>query len=383
MAIKPPPGFTLDSESSTIKPPPGFTLDGDTEKPRDSVFKRYGKVLPIAGSMVGAGRGPIAAFGAASGEAARQLLGRAMGEDSPMTSADAAKEIAKEAALGFAGEKTGQIVGRGAKAAYKAFPKIAHGISGTPAVNIARAQQRGLKVFAPGIAGKVEAASKAFDQSKGLRKVTEAYKALKKTPSLSRKAAGEFQEKAEDALINRFFSPEERVLIRAKDAGYADKLMKSVMLKQERGLPITIKEAIGLRKLAPVKRAADTQRGISKNIELDRATKAARGTIAVQEPELARRLAQTEKSITASQLRKPFVVNKTNPDQMNKLFAFLSTTGATINPMALLSLFGLSPLSMGVAGATMGQIKKSVPSGIRRGVQRAGVQSLARMFGEE
>lgn len=332
-----------------------------------SAFQSFGKALPVVGStvggIVGGVGGTVAGFGVggvpgaiggsvvggAAGEAGRQILGRILGEDSPDTSTGALSEIAKEGALGGVGEVTGRGIGKVAGKAFKAFPKFAHGVSGTPAVNIARAQQRGLKVFAPGI---------------------------------SREAAGKAQEQVEHPLVAKLFTPEERVLIRAKDAGFADELMKSVMLKQELGQPITAKEAIGLRILAPVKRAADTLRGVRKNVELDKATTGARARIAEEFPELTKRLSDTERAITASQLRKPVPVNKTNPDQINRLFTGLGGLGMFINPKALLGLGAMSPLSMGLAGALMGQTKKSIPKMARRAIQRGSIQTLARILGE-
>lgn len=330
---------------------------------KESMFKRFGGVLPVAGSVagglaggtagtvfglgVGAAPGAIggATLGGAAGEAGRQLLGRALGEKVPQTSTEAAKSIGIEGAMSAAGEATGLGIGRMAGKAYKAFPKVGHAFSGTPAVNLARAQKRGFGVYFPG---------------------------------MSREVAGEAQGKAENAIVDRMFSPKERVLLRSKDAGYADTLMKSVMLKQERGLPISPKEAIGLRIMAPVKRAADTMRGLSKNRELDNATRGARAVIANQFPVLSQRLGQTERSITASQLRKVLPVNKTNPDQISKLGTLLSVLSGS------LALPFSSPLAMGVAGATMGQVKKSVPKMVRRGIQRTGIQSLERaLAGEE
>ena len=320
---------------------------------KPSAFKRFGKALPIVGSTIGGilgtAAGPAgsvggAALGGAAGEAWRQNLGRVLGEDSPMTSKEAAKDIGVEGATSAAGQLFGMGLGKAASAGFKAFPKVAHAFSGTPAVNIARAQQRGFKVFSPGI---------------------------------SREAAGKAQAAVEHPLIEKLFSPTERVLIRSKDAKFADNLVKSVMLKQERGLPITAKEAIGIRIMAPVKRAADTSRGISKNIEIDKAVTGARATIAENFPELTKRLSDTEKAITASQLRKFIPVNKTNPDQISKLGTLLSVlSGSASLPFS-------SPLSMGIAGATMGQVKKSIPATARTAIQRGSIQSLARVLGEQ
>lgn len=336
--------------------------------PEKSSFDRFGKALPVIGSTIGgmvggaggtvlgAGVGGVpgaiggSVVGGAAGEAGRQILGRILGERTPDTSMGAISEIGKEGLEGGIGEVTGHGIGKVAGKAFKAFPKFASSVSGTPAVNIARAQQRGLKVFAPGI---------------------------------SREAAGKAQEQVEHPLVAKLFSPEERVLIRAKDAGYADELMRSVMLKQELGQPITAKEAIGLRILAPVKRAADTQRGIGKNIQLDKATTGARAKIAEEFPELRNRLADTEKAITASQLRKPLRVNKTNPDQISGLAALLGSGFGFINPKLIGGMALASPLAMGLAGATMGQVKKSIPKGVRRAVQRGGVQTLERLLSEE
>jgi hypothetical protein len=266
-----------------------------------------------------------------------------------LTSSEAASDIGKEAAKGAAGELAGGIIGKAAGKAFKAFPKISSGISGTPAVNIARAQQRGFKVFFPGV---------------------------------SREAAGKAQGSLEENLVKELFSPEEQVLIQAKDAGYADELMKSVMLKKINGEAITPKEAVGLRILAPVKRAADTQRGIGKNIQLDKATATARAKIAEEFPELTQKLGDTEKAITASQLRWPVPVNKTNPDQMNRLFTGLGAMGAYLNPKVLAGLVSSSPLAMGLAGATMGQVKRSIPKTARTAIQRGGIQSLIQALSE-
>lgn len=334
---------------------------------RESIFKKYGKVLPVAGSVVGGlagtGAGTVfgmgvgavpgsiggSALGGAAGEAVRQTLGRILGEDVPMTAGGAAKEIGVEGAESALSEIAGMGIGKAAGAAYKAFPKFAHGISGTPAVNIARAQQRGFKVLAPGI---------------------------------SREAAGKAQAAVEHPIIAKLFTPEEQVLLQAKDAGFADDLMKSVMLKQIKGEAITPKEAVGLRILAPVKRAADTLRGVSKNVELDKAVAGARGTIAKHFPELTKSLADTERAITASQLRMPVPVNKTNPNQANRLFTGLGGMATFIDPRLLAGLAASSPLSMGLMAATMGQFKRSVPAGVRRGIQRGTIQSLERALSE-
>jgi hypothetical protein len=332
-----------------------ITKRNEVEK---SAFERFGGALPVAGSVLGGLVGGVggtvagmgvggvpgaiggATLGGAAGEAGRQLLGRAIGEEVTDTPE---REILKEGVMGGVGEVAGMGIGSLAAKGYKAFPKIAHSFSGTPATNIARAQQRGFKVFAPGI---------------------------------SREAAGKAQAAVEHPLIEKLFTPVERVLIRDKDAGFANKLARSVMLKQERGLPITAKEAIGLRVMAPVKRAADTMKGIRKNVELDKATTGARGVIAEQFPELTKRLGSTERAITASQLRNILPVNKTNPDQISKLGTLLSVlSGSMALPLA-------SPLSMGLAGATMGQVKKSISPMVRRAIQRGGIQSLERALSE-
>jgi hypothetical protein len=150
------------------------------------------------------------------------------------------------------------------------------------------------------------------------------------------------------------------------------------MLKQVTGKPITPKEAVGLRLLAPVKRAADTQRGITKNVELDKATSAARGVIADKFPKLTERLGDSERAITASQLRMPLRVNRTNPNQISGLTTTLGAALGFVDPRLLIGSLMASPLAMGVAGAAMGQLKRSIPKLARRGIQRAGSQTLAR-----
>lgn len=331
------------------------------ESPKTGRFDQFLSGLPIAGSVIGGlagtgagavtGPGAIAtgvggaALGGAAGEAARQLIQRARGKESPTSWNEAAGSIGKEGAIGAIGELSGLGIGRAAAKAYKVFPKFASTFSGSPAVNFARAQKRGFGVFTPGV---------------------------------SREAAGKAQELVEAPIVKQLFSPEEQVLLKAKDAAYADELMRTVMLKQIQKVPITAKEAVGLRILAPVKRAADTMRGISKNIELDKAARGARGVIAEQLDDLSKALGQTERSITASQLRMPLRVNKTNPNQISGL---TTTMGPMLGLPALAATIPFSPLAMALGAATMGTVKRA-PKLFRRGVQRTATQALTRELGK-
>jgi hypothetical protein len=247
------------------------------------------------------------------------------------------------------GEVAGMGLGRGAAKVFKAFPKIASGISGTPANNIARAQKRGFKVFAPGI---------------------------------SRADAGAAQGAVEGPIMTKFFKPEEIAKIDLNDAGYANEVVGKAYVKLMSGKALSPKEALAVRKVAPTIRAADTLKGIKKNVALDKTFQSAREVITKQFPELSDSLVNTEKAITASQLRMPVPVNKTNPNQISNLFTGLAGLGAFVNPKALLGLAAMSPLSMGLAGATMGQVKKSIPASVRRAIQRGGVQSLERALSE-
>lgn len=335
-------------------------LEPQVAQNKPSAFQRFGGALPVAGSVLGgiAGAttspvtgpvGPVAGayLGGAAGEAGRQLLGRALGEETPSTGREAAIKMRNEALFGAGGEITGLGLGRIAKGAYKAFPKAAQAFSGTPAVNVARAQQRGFGVFAPGIA---------------------------------RQAAGEAQEKIEAPLIAKLFNTKEQVKIQAKDAGFANQLWNSVLKKQIEGKAITLKEAVGLRNLGSVIRAADTARGVKKNINLDKALSAARAVIAEQSPQLTKGLGDTERAITASQLRKPLRVNKTNPDQISGL---TTTLGPMLGIPALAATIPISPLAMGIYGAGMGTIKRRIPALLRRAIQRGVVQSGTRLLGQQ
>lgn len=348
-----------------------------TEELQDTptAFERFGGALPTAGAVLGGLAGGTAGtvfgmgvggapgmiggatLGGAAGESARQLIGRAMGEKVPSSSAEAAKSIGREAAISGAGEAAGGVVGRAAGAAYKAFPKIAAGLSGTPAVNIARAQQRGFKVFAPGV---------------------------------SRGVAGADQGAIEKELMGRYFSPEEIAKIDLGDAGFANDTVRNAYLKYLTKNPLTDKEALAVRKVSGTVRAADTVRGIKKNVALDKSFQNAREVIAKSFPGYSNALTRTEKAITASQLRKPLRVNKTNPDQLSGLTSTIGPVAGGIigsasgNVLPLLAgLLGASPLGMGLAGATMGQVKRSIPKLARRAIQRGGFQSLAQALGEQ
>lgn len=326
----------------------------------ESAFKRFGGVLPVAGSiaggLLGAGAGAVtgpgaiasavggAGLGAATGEAARQHLGRILGEDVPMSGGEAAKEIAKETGYGAVGELTGIGLGRLASRGFKAFPKVGQAFSGTPATNIARAQQRGYKVFTPGV---------------------------------SRKAAGEMQGQAEEELMRTLFKPEEKISIDLNKKGFANKLIEDVALKIEKGKKISPKEALGVRRAIQSVYPPETAKGSVLGARLTKIGKEAKAALAEYFPDLTKKISQTEKAITASQLRIPLRVNRTNPNQISGL----ATTLGAFRPVALAGTVPFSPLSMGLVGATMGQVKKSIPKGVRRAIQRSGTQSLVRALG--
>lgn len=132
------------------------TPGGVAEKPAEdlpqerSAFQRFGGALPVAGSVVGGilgtgagavtGPGAIAftvggaGLGAATGEAARQHLGRILGEDVPMSGGEAAKDIGIEAALGAGGE----LVGLGAARLAKPVLKVLKESSGRRALGFTK-----------------------------------------------------------------------------------------------------------------------------------------------------------------------------------------------------------------------------------------------------
>ena len=148
-------------------------------------------------------------------------------------------------------------------------------------------------------------------------------------------------------------------------------------------MPLTAKEALAVRKAAPTIRAADNLKGIKKNVALDKAFQAAREVISDKFPDLSKSLVQSEKSITASQLRMPLPVKRTNPNQVSGLATLIGSGFGLVNPKLVAGLGLASPLSMGIAGALMGEAKKSVPKVARRAIQRTGSQALVRALGGE
>jgi len=315
-----------------------------------SHFQRFGKFIPavggVAGTLLGTPAGPLgmatgATLGAGAGEAGRQLLGRMLGEEAPMTSLEAATGIGKEAGIGLVSELTGQGVGRLAAQGYKAFPKIAQAFSGTPATNIARAQKRGFGVYKTGV---------------------------------TRKVAGEAQQKTEEDLLRQFFQPKQKVAIDLNQRGFAQNMIEKAALKLEQGERLTPKEAVGVRRAIKVVYPPETAKGAPLGARLAKINEAARQVIAEDLPEFSKRLIDTEKAITRSQLLKPLRVNRTNPDQISGL----ATTLGAFRPLALAATVPFSPLSMGFAGATMGAAKRHIPALLRRAIQRGAIQSEGR-----
>lgn len=366
MAVKPPPGFEIiDGPEPVVSVPEGFSLIDSTDEPvqKESLFQRYGKALPIAGSIagglaggtagtvfgvgVGAVPGAVggATLGGAAGEAARQMVGRVMGEDVPMTYGQAAKDIGIEGAISGAGELAGLGVGRVAKEGFKAFPKIANAVSGSPAVNFARAQKRGFRVFTPGV---------------------------------GRSEAGAAKKTIEDRLFGLFYKPEEKVAIDLNKRGFANELIENAALKIENGERLTPKEAIGVRRAVDIVFPPQSAKGAPLGARLENIRKAARQVISEDLPELSDALVKSEKSITASQLRMPLRVNRTNPNQISGL----ATTLGAFRPLALAATVPFSPLAMGTAAAGMGAVRKAVPAGVRHAIQRTGIQSLSRALGD-
>lgn len=132
--------FDAPTEAGAESKPKGLTTSQKIAK--------YSGYLPTAGAFVGGGLSALAApgtagasllggsalagLGAAAGKAGEQLIKRAVGEDSPDTTVDAAKEIVKEgawtAALNMAGgkliEKLGPSLKLAGKQILKGFARI-------------------------------------------------------------------------------------------------------------------------------------------------------------------------------------------------------------------------------------------------------------------
>lgn len=325
-----------------------------------SAFQRFGKYLPVAGSVaggimggsggtvlgMGVGGFPGAvggsALGGAAGEAGRQLIGRMMGEKSPQTMGEAAKDIGIQGGLGAAGEVAGAGLGKAAGAAYKALPKLGQAISGTPTRNIAKAQIRGFpKTYFP--------------------------KILK---GLNRESAGAAKGSAEEVLNKLYLKPTEMADLALRDSGYAKGVVKKSLTKFKMKIPLSVDEAFKtLRSVDVIYR--DTPQGMKVAPELAKLRRYADTIVSKVHPEYKAAKQASEAAILRSQLLKPFRVNKSRPDELS---GFSGALGA-FKPAAYLATAPFSPLAFGVGSSALGSLKHAIPETLRKVIQRSLIQS--------
>lgn len=355
--------YKVTTKSGTYMVTTEDSISQETTSSKPSAFQKYGGALPVAGSVLGGiaggGAGTIfgvgvggapgamagAGLGGAAGEAGRQLLGRVLGENTPSTSTSAAANIAKEGAMGGVGDGVGGLVGRGMGAAFKALPKIGQGMSGTPARNLVKAQQRGfMGTYFP-------------EAAKGL----------------TREQAGTAQGVVEKQVMNKYFQPREIARMELRKSGLADQVVEDSLTKMLEKKWLTPKEAVStIKSIKTI--YSDTPKGQKVAPILNKLNRFAELVASKSDPEYKAARKVSEATILKDQLSKFLRVNKTNP---NEYSGFAGSLGA-FKPAAYAATIPFSPLAFGVTNSVLGSLKKNIPAIVRKTLGITGSQVGAR-----